>query len=133
MTKLVADSTVCWIGDEGEWNVGTTFKDVFKQLTCFHKGGLVPCLLVRHKHTCELEYVPTHLLSDYPMEPIPEPGVVDATMERFKQEFMCNPPVARKEGELKHGDLVQIRPGFRWADETYMKYVGQVAAVVRPS
>lgn len=67
--KLVEDRKVCWQDQYEGWHVGVTFLRDGRPV----RGG--EGTLVRHKHTGELEMVNDHWLKDYPMEPIPEPGV----------------------------------------------------------
>jgi hypothetical protein len=130
--KLIEDRKVCWQDQYQGWHVGVTFL----------RGGMEVRrgkeTLVRHKHTGELEMVNSNWIKDYPMEPIPEPGqssIVDQILERERQsmEEMADSMWLTPAEILKPGDLVQIRRGVRWADKTYMKYVGQVAAVEKPS
>jgi len=84
MIKVMTGRRLCWVGSDGGWKVGTSMHV---------EGSVRPIgdgegnVLIRHKHTGELEYVPLSHLKDYPMEPIPEPGVADATMGLVKQEL----------------------------------------------
>lgn len=90
--KLVEDRKVCWQDQYEGWHVGVTFLRDGRPV----RGG--EGTLVRHKHTGELEMVNDHWLKDYPMEPIPEPGVKASRMRELHQQVCQQPdPVVNAE------------------------------------
>ena len=68
---------VTWIGLDGGNKVGRVVKlymrDIRRTMFDGNSPTTVECVLVKHSHTGELEFVPESKLSDYPREPIPQP------------------------------------------------------------
>ncbi|GEM_PF-5832263 len=127
MSKLIPDRTVCWKDQYQGWHVGVTF------LNDGLREGDESTTLVRHKHTGELEWVPHCWLSDYPMEPIPEPGDVGScsggasnysacmelkNLEDWKQSFEAAKKVMPKENWPRETDLA-------WEEDREKDMLGQ--------
>lgn len=67
--------TYCWQDENGAWQVGHAAMvrsgSIGPTQQARTAGGL--CLLIRHYHTGDLEWVSNSLLRPYPESPIPEP------------------------------------------------------------
>ena len=126
MSKLVPDRKVCWQDQYGGWHVGVTFTDCDGQPVENDKG--YNCL-VRHKHTGEIEWIPHRYLSNYPMEPIPEPGkdsIVDQLLEKDRQgcEDMAEAMINRfRQDKIPEPGEAPHTPPLPWVHEPHREDV----------